>query len=137
MSSSFWALRLTKGIQYIRTVHHSFKITGASLDLVNSCIGDGVTTLIFEEDGIENVVCNLSAKQNIFQVPLDLLFNKGDRINFSVKGAEGNVFLIGYKITNTEQEDEPIEISEERLIDAKKRSVSFKESTEQEREYKK
>ncbi|KAF8777592.1 46 kDa FK506-binding nuclear protein like [Argiope bruennichi] len=68
----------------------------AALDPTSVKNGKEVVSLVVERDGSEFLLCNLQ-KDSVLQVNLNLFFDKGEKVVFSLKG-QGIVHLTGYLI---------------------------------------
>jgi len=86
---------LESGKKYSQTVVDSFHISNASFDIESTGKEESKPAQVFVE--VENgnyLIATLSKAAKIYQVPLDLNFQKGDRISFRTVGP-GSVYLTG------------------------------------------
>ncbi|XP_017786973.1 PREDICTED: 46 kDa FK506-binding nuclear protein-like isoform X2 [Nicrophorus vespilloides] len=105
----FWGLIMEPQKRYSQTVHRSFHISMAALDLC-SCTDEPVQVMC----GFENrkyLLCTLQ-KDKILQVPLDVNFEVGDQISFITNG-ESHVHLTGYLNEDFNLDEEDIEEEED------------------------
>ncbi|XP_055945996.1 46 kDa FK506-binding nuclear protein-like isoform X4 [Argiope bruennichi] len=94
--SSFWGIRCESGKKYSQIVNQKYHISMAALDPTSVKNGKEVVSLVVERDGSEFLLCNLQ-KDSVLQVNLNLFFDKGEKVVFSLKG-QGIVHLTGYLI---------------------------------------
>lgn len=84
--------------RYSQTVSKTFHLSQATLDVSQSG-ADADIQVTLNSDNENYILCTLSKKKDVLQVPLDLVFSEGDEISFS---ANGVVHLTGYLIPNDE-----------------------------------
>lgn len=84
--------------RYSQTVSKTFHLSQATLD-VNKTGADADIQVTLTSDNENYILCTLSKKKDVLQVPLDLVFSEGDEISFS---SNGEVHLTGYLIPNDE-----------------------------------
>lgn len=105
----------------------------ATLDVSQSTSDSDVQVVLASES--ENyILCTLSKKKDLLQVPLDLVFSEGDEISFSCVG--GVVHLTGYLVPNDEFDgfgdgEEDVDSEQEELeVNSKPTSKSLKRMLE-------
>jgi len=89
----FWGLIVQPNKKYSKTVNQPFHVSQAVLDLNSNTESD--VQLIVKSDELEYILCVLNKSKTV-QVPLDLIFSKGDNIAFRSVG--GTVHLTGYLV---------------------------------------
>lgn len=85
--------------RYTQVVVESFHVSQAVLDLNSVGQETTATQIVLEYESNDYVLANLSKNAKIYQVPLDLNFQKGDRVSFRTVGP-GVVHLSGADISN-------------------------------------
>ncbi|CAG0880792.1 unnamed protein product [Darwinula stevensoni] len=108
----FWGLVVEANKRYAQTVAKEFHISMAALanrDSASKC------TLKLEYQGQEIILCHLDPEKN-FQQPLDLSFDEGDAIVFSLEGL-GSIHLSGYTLGGDEEEEGDSEEDEEAMAE--------------------
>ncbi|KAK3930302.1 39 kDa [Frankliniella fusca] len=102
---AFWGLVLEPKKSYTqREVEQPFHISMAALDLQNCDPNESVSVVCRKRDS-DFILCSLSKKHNVFNVPLNLDFELGAEINFHVLGNSA-VHLTGYMIEDMESFEE-------------------------------
>jgi len=102
-SMHFWGICCESGKQYAQVVGQRFRITMAVLDPKSSSkSGDRTVSLIVIRGGVEYLLCVLKHEE-IHQVNLNLIFDKGENVIFYINGY-GKVYLSGYQLTDSEND---------------------------------
>lgn len=102
---AFWGLVLEPKKSYTqREVEQPFHVSMAALDLQNCDANESVSVVCRKRDS-DFILCSLSKKHNVFNVPLNLDFELGGEINFHVLG-NSVVHLTGYMIEDMESFEE-------------------------------
>ncbi|CAL1282921.1 unnamed protein product [Larinioides sclopetarius] len=102
--SSFWGIRCESGKKYSQIVNQKYHISMAALDPTSVKGGKEVVSLVVERDGSEFLLCNLQ-KDSVLQANLNLFFDKGEKVVFSLKG-QGIVHLTGYLIKDDNDQND-------------------------------
>lgn len=87
--------------RYSQTVSKTFHLSQATLDVNAATTGNNDVQLRLNADNEDYILCTLSKKNNVLQVPLDLVFSEGDNISFTSNGV---VHLTGYLVPNEDFE---------------------------------
>ncbi|XP_054718235.1 46 kDa FK506-binding nuclear protein-like [Uloborus diversus] len=109
---SFWGIRCEGGKGYSRVLSRRCNMTMAALEPNTSRAENPWLSLMMERDGSQFLLCSLK-HDAIMQVPLNLIFEKGEKIKFYVRG-QGTVHLSGYQegsstdaeVNETDQKDD-------------------------------
>lgn len=80
--------------RYTQNVAESFHISQASIDITSVAQETNPTQLILEFESNDFLLATLSKNAKIYQVPLDLNFQKGDHVSFRTVGP-GIIHLSG------------------------------------------
>ncbi|GIX74165.1 hypothetical protein CEXT_557081 [Caerostris extrusa] len=91
---SFWGICCESGKKYSQIVERRFHISMAALD--PAALSSHFVSLLVERGGSEYLLCSLH-KESQLQVNLDLFFDVGEEVSFSLRG-QGTVHLSGYYI---------------------------------------
>ncbi|GIX83127.1 FK506-binding protein 4 [Caerostris darwini] len=92
---SFWGICCESGKKYSQIVERRFHISMAALDPAGT-LSSHFVSLLVERGGSEYLLCSLH-KESQLQVNLDLFFDVGEEVSFSLRG-QGTVHLSGYYI---------------------------------------
>ncbi|KAL2751744.1 hypothetical protein V1477_000054 [Vespula maculifrons] len=88
----FWGLIMEPKKRYSQTVEIPFHLSMATLDVTTG--NDEIVQVIISYNDTNYILCNLK-KDSLWQVALDLHFEKGNKITFTCSG-ESYVHLTGY-----------------------------------------
>ncbi|CAL1687733.1 unnamed protein product [Lasius platythorax] len=131
----FWALIMEPYKRYTQCVQHSFHVSMASLD--TSLAEETPVQVMVNYKERNFLLCTLK-KNKMWQIPLDLNFEKGTNLTFLCNG-RGPVHLTGYllptydtdsegsSISITSEEVEELEEKEINLIEEEKKKQHLKE----------
>jgi len=92
----FWGLVVQPNKKYSKTVSTPFHVSQACLDISSLPSSDNDVQLVLKSDKVDYILCILSKKSGVCQVPLNLIFSEGDEISFRSIG--GTVHLTGYLV---------------------------------------
>ncbi|XP_067134281.1 46 kDa FK506-binding nuclear protein-like [Centruroides vittatus] len=97
----FWGVTIRSDKPHRETVTMPFHVSMASLVWNSEQVGKDkkCTSVILKYEGRDYVLCTLEYGK-VMCVPLDLVFDKGERIRFHVVGS-GSVHLSGFVVTDT------------------------------------
>lgn len=86
--------------RYTQIVAESFHISQATIDISSVAQESTPTQIVLEFESNDYLLATLSKNAKIYQVPLDLNFQKGDHVSFRTVGP-GTIYLTGKLILQT------------------------------------
>lgn len=131
----FWGLIMEPHKQYDQEIKTPFHLSMASLDM--QVADDTPAQIMIKKDNVNYLLCTLK-KNKVWQVPLDLNFEKGHKVTFLFNGT-GRVHLTGYEIfdySDIEESDSSEEEEEEEQVPnekGKKRKAELLKGTKKEK----
>ena len=126
---AFWGLVLEPKKKYSQTtVEQPFHVTMAALDLQNCDPNEDGSSVVLRRGDSDFILCSLSKKRGIYNVPLNLDFELGGEINFHILGSS-TIHLTGCIIEDEmEGLDESDDSMEEEEVDEKPSNDLFKKT---------
>ncbi|CAL8148800.1 unnamed protein product [Orchesella dallaii] len=99
--SKFWGLTVNVGKKFKQQVEESFCISSAAVEPIAS---DTAIQLFLQQEQTDFLLCTLSPKQGVFQVPLNVRIGRKETIGFLLKGGsiKSKVHLTGFTLPRNE-----------------------------------